>query len=222
MTNRILVVAPHADDELLGCGGTLLRRRDEGVEVDWLLVTGMSAAAGYAADRVARRAEEIAQVAAQVGFRKVTQLGFAPTRLDAQPLGTLVQRIGEAIEEAQPSEIFVPSPSDVHSDHRVVFDAVAGCAKWFRYPSVRRVLAYETLSETDFALDPGAAFRANVFVDISAQIERKLELLAIYASELAAFPFPRSVEAVRALAQVRGAASGFAAAEAFQLLRERL
>ncbi|NML46876.1 PIG-L family deacetylase [Ramlibacter sp. G-1-2-2] len=221
MTTRTLVVAPHPDDEILGCGGTLLRRRAEGGEVDWLLVTGMSVAAGWPAERVRQRDEEIARAASMVGFRKVVQLGLPPTRLDAAPLGDLVGRIGDVIRDCQPDEIFVPSPADVHSDHRVVFDAVSSCTKWFRYPSVRRVLAYEALSETDFALHPDIAFRPNVFVDISGQLERKLEILRVYASEFAPHPFPRSEEAVRALALLRGAASGFAAAEAFQLLRER-
>lgn len=221
MTTRTLVVAPHPDDEILGCGGTLLRRRAEGGEVDWLLVTGMSEAAGWPPERVRQRDEEIARAGAMVGFRKVVQLGLPPARLDTAPLGDLVGRIGEVIRDCQPDEIFVPSPADVHSDHRVVFDAVSSCTKWFRYPSVRRVLAYETLSETDFALHPEIAFRPNVFVDISGQLERKLEILRVYASEFAPHPFPRSEEAVRALAVLRGAASGCVAAEAFQLLRER-
>jgi N-acetylglucosamine malate deacetylase 1 len=86
---------------------------------------------------------------------------------------------------------------------------------------VRRLLSYETISETDFCLDTRSPFQPNCFVDITRYLERKLEVLAAYQSELGRFPFPRSIEAVRSLAAVRGAASGFEAAEAFQLLRER-
>jgi N-acetylglucosamine malate deacetylase 1 len=82
-------------------------------------------------------------------------------------------------------------------------------------------LTYETLSETDCIIDPTRMFHPNVFVDISAHLERKLELMAIYRSEMGEFPFPRSGTAIRALAQLRGAQSGFAAAESFMLLRER-
>ena len=117
--------------------------------------------------------------------------------------------------------IFVPHPADVHSDHRVVFDAVSACTKWFRYPSVKRVLAYETLSETDFGLGTNQPFRPNVFVDVEHFFIKKLQAMDIYASEVGEFPFPRSHEAIRALATLRGAASGFKAAEAFELLRER-
>jgi LmbE family N-acetylglucosaminyl deacetylase len=86
---------------------------------------------------------------------------------------------------------------------------------------VRRLLSYETLSETDFCLDTRSPFQPNCFVDITAYLERKLEIVAAYESEIGEFPFPRSIAALRALAAVRGAAAGFMAAEAFMLLRER-
>ena len=109
----------------------------------------------------------------------------------------------------------------MHTDHRIVFDAVIACTKWFRYPSVKRVLAYETLSETDFSLNTNGRFYPNYFINISGYLEKKIELMSIYISEIAKFPFPRSYEAIRALATLRGAASGYIAAEAFQLLKER-
>ena len=110
----------------------------------------------------------------------------------------------------------------MHTDHRLVFDAVASCTKWFRYPSVKRVLAYETLSETDFGLGTSQSFRPNVFVNIEPYLDDKIRAMDIYASEIGEFPFPRSHEAIQALAILRGAASGFKTAEAFELLRERL
>ena len=82
-------------------------------------------------------------------------------------------------------------------------------------------MAYETLSETDFGLGTDQGFRPNVFVDIEPFLNGKLQAMDIYGSELGAFPFPRSHEVIRALATVRGAAAGFKAAEAFELLRER-
>jgi LmbE family N-acetylglucosaminyl deacetylase len=121
----------------------------------------------------------------------------------------------------QPEEVLVPHRGDVHSDHRVIFDVVSACCKWFRYPSVRRVMAYETVSETEASLARELAFLPNVFVDIGDFLEQKLDIMSVYQSELGAFPFPRSHEAVRALAQWRGASAGYNAAEAFELLRER-
>lgn len=221
MSSRVLVVAPHPDDEILGCGGTLLRRKAAGAELGWLIVTGISEAGGWAPARVAQREVEIGQVAQAVGFSHVFNLRLAPARLDSVPMWDMVEHFSSVFTSFEPDEVFVPHRSDVHTDHRVVFDAAIACTKWFRYPFVRRVLAYETVSETEYGLDPDAAFAPTCFVDIGEFVERKLELMSIYQSELGAFPFPRSLEAIRALATFRGATSGFLAAEAFQLLRER-
>jgi LmbE family N-acetylglucosaminyl deacetylase len=218
---KTLVIAPHPDDEVLGVGGTLLRRKAEGAELAWLIVSGISIANGWNQEQVDRRADEIARVTDVFGFDHVFTLDFPTTQLDRVPVGDLVCAISGAFKAFQPEEVFVPHPSDVHTDHRAVFEATAACTKWFRYPSVKRVLAYETLSETDFGLGTDLGFRPNVYVDIAPFLEGKLQAMSIYSSEIAPFPFPRSHEALQALAKINGAAAGYQAAEAFQLLRER-
>ncbi len=219
---RTLVIAPHPDDETLGCGGTLLRRKAEGAELGWLIVTGISEQAGWSSEQVQQRDVEIAKVTELIGFSQVFNLGLPTAQLDRLPMGNLIDQFAAVFKAFQPEEVLLPHRADVHTDHRLVFDTVAACSKWFRYSSVRRVLAYETLSETEFGLDADCTFRPNCFIDISDFLERKLEVMAVYQSELGVFPFPRSREAIRALATLRGATSGFMAAEAFQLLRERL
>jgi LmbE family N-acetylglucosaminyl deacetylase len=221
MKQKILVVAPHPDDEVIGVGGTLLRRKAEGATLAWVITTSVPADMGWTAERLARRTQEIRCVADAIGFDQVFELGLPAAQLDRVPMKDLVGAMAGAFREFEPDEVFVPHPGDVHTDHRAVFDAAVACTKWFRFPSVRRVLAYETLSETDFGLRPEQTFLPNVFVDIASYLDGKLEVMGFYASEMAAFPFPRSQEAIRALAAMRGAASGFRAAEAFQLLRER-
>jgi LmbE family N-acetylglucosaminyl deacetylase len=218
---KTLVVAPHPDDELLGCGGTLLRRKSEGGSLAWLIVTGMSVETGWEAARVRKRDAEIEAVRAAVGFDAVYDLRLPPARLDELPAAVIIEKFSATFREFAPEEVLIPHRGDAHTDHRLVFDAAAACTKWFRYPSVRRVLAYETPSETDFGLGEGTAFAPNYFVDIGRQLDAKIATLRIYESELGEFPFPRSIEAVRALALSRGATAGFQAAEAFMLLRER-
>lgn len=219
---KTIVVAPHPDDELFGVGGTLMRRKAEGDNIAWLIVTGISTEYGWNPDQVKKRYDEIKRISGYFSFDEVYSLNLRPAQVDRLPMSELVTKISEVLQSFEPQEVFVPHPSDVHTDHRVVFRAVAACTKWFRCPSVRRVLAYETLSETDFGLGVDQGFRPNYFVNIQEFLDRKLEAMAVYESELSEFPFPRSYEALRALAALRGTTSGFKAAEAFQLLRERL
>jgi len=219
--NTVLVVAPHPDDETLGCGGTLLRHVAAGDAVHWLIVTHISEEIGASTKQVATREQEIDRVAARYGMAGTTNLAFPTTRLDTIPMADLVADIGEVVQMVEPDTMYLPYRNDIHTDHAFVFDAVASCTKWFRYPSIQRVLAYETLSETDFALDPDIdGFHPTVFVDITGHLDMKIEIMHIFESEVGTAPFPRSEAVLRALATLRGAAAGVKEAEAFMLLRE--
>lgn len=214
----VLVAAPHPDDETLGAGGLLLRARAAGRPVHWLIATAMRPEDGWPAEKIARRETEIAAVAAAYGAT-VHRLGFPAARLDTVALGDLVSAVGAVARAVAPEMLLLPHRGDAHSDHAALHDAGAACAKWFRYPSVRWTLAYETLSETDAAVRREEAFRPDLFVDVSAQAGEKLRIAALFGEEFQAFPFPRSLEALRAQMTLRGAACGARAAEAFMLLR---
>ncbi len=223
MMKKIIVLAPHPDDETLGCGGTLLKHKAKGDSVHWLIVTGMHAAVGHTPEQKSKRAAEIEKVAKAYRFDSVHNLDLPTTRLDTLPLADIIGKIGAVFASVQPEVVYVPFSGDVHSDHVIVFEASAACTKWFRYPSIKRVLAYETLSETDFGIHPAhSGFRPNVFVDIASHLNTKIDIMKLYSGEMGVFPFPRSEEALKALATVRGAAMGSQAAEAFMLLREAI
>lgn len=213
----VLVVAPHPDDETLGCGGTLLRHVAAGDAVHWLVLAALPAAGGTLPPGI------FDKVAEAYGFAGVHRLELPDAGLDTVPLGDLIPRIGAVVQGVAPTTVYLPHPGDAHTDHRVAFDAAVACTKPFRYPSVRRVLVYETPSETDFGLDPDrGGFRPNVYVDVTAHLERKLEVLRLYAGEMGVHPFPRNEDAIRARAILHGSVAGAPAAEAFMLLREIL
>lgn len=189
----------------------------------WTIATEMSADAGYSAARIAQRNSEIGSVAAAFGFTSIDRLGFATTRLDTLPLADIVSAVRRIIQRVEPDVVYVPFAGDAHSDHTVVARAAAAAMKWFRAPSVRRIMAYEVISETGFALTADATpFVPNYYACIEMELARKLEILNLFAGELDRFPFPRSHEAVTALARWRGASAGMAAAEAFTLIQERI
>ncbi|HEU4609736.1 MAG TPA: PIG-L deacetylase family protein [Chitinophagaceae bacterium] len=218
--NKIIVISAHPDDEVLGVGGTLLKHVSKGDEVYWLIVTNLFESQGFSPERIAARQSEIEKVATMLGVKKTFKLDYPTMSLTSGSLLKLVPDISAIFQEIKPEIIYCLNRSDAHSDHRVLFDATVACTKSFRYPYIKQVLMYECISETEFAPAlPEKAFIPNYFVDISAFIEQKLEIMKVYASELGDHPFPRSLENIRALAHFRGASVGVAYAEAFQLLK---
>ena len=217
----VAVVAPHPDDETLGCGGTLLKHIACGDRVHWIVFTGISTELGFSEERVRSREVEIRHVAESYGFVSTHRLDFPTMQLDRISKADMVGALGAVVKQIGAQMLYVPYRNDAHSDHAAVFDACAACTKTFRYPSVQSVRAYETLSETEYGVKPeDAGFRPNLFVDIAGFLDKKLEIMSIYASEMAPFPFPRSDVALRAQAQLRGTQCGAFAAEAFMLLKE--
>ena len=216
---NVVVVAPHPDDETLGCGGTLLRHIAAADRVHWLIATEMTREVGFSDEAIAKRDREIADVAAGYGLTAVHRLGFPSTTLDAIPRAVLVRSIGDAFRKIEPTIVYLPHHGDSHTDHAVLHEATIACTKWFRYPSIREVLAYETPSETAWGVGRHVEpFVPTLYIDIAATLGRKLEILATYEGEIGAFPFPRSVDAVRALAMLRGSEAGVGAAEAYVLV----
>jgi len=220
---KILIVAVHPDDESLGCGGTLLHHKAQGDSIHWLILTEPTAEYGFDASYDAHKQKVIQQVADAYDFDSVQQLGFPATGLSDLKECDLVQSLSTVINELQPEVVYVPFHSDVHGDHKVAFQALMSATKSFRHPSIKRILMIETISETDQAIsNPSSSFTPNVYVDITSHVEEKLKILALYDTEIKDAPFPRSIDAVRALSCYRGAAIEVMHAESFMLLREKI
>ena len=219
----VLIIAPHADDETLGCGGTILNLVEQGYNVHWLIVTGMTESTGFLESQIQTRKAEIDKVAMAYGFAETYELGLPPARLETLSKGEIIAPISNIVGRVKPSIVFTVYRNDAHSDHEIVFDAVMSATKSFRYPFIKKVMAYETMSETDFGMKPeDGGFKPNVYFDIARHLSRKLDILEIFESEVHDFPFPRSRTALEALARVRGVQCNSEAAEAFMLIKEIL
>jgi len=219
--NKILVVAVHPDDETLGCGGTLLRYKDEGDEINWLIATDIKKSEGFDSSIIEKRDKEINKVNEVYGFKSVYRLGLSTMRVDEYTMSELVGKISSVIDKVKPNIVFLPHKSDVHSDHRYIFEAAYSCTKSFRCPFIKKIYMMETLSETEFSpATKEDSFVPNMFVNISAFMDKKIKIINIFKSETGTHPFPRSERNLRALATFRGATSGCEYAESFVLLKE--
>lgn len=222
--SKVLFVAVHADDETLGCGGTILKHKAQGDEIHWLLMTGPTEnhPSNFRQEFIDRRRNTVKQVCEAYGFDGFHYLDLPTQLLHALDLREMIKKVDEVIKAVQPNVIYMMNSTDVHSDHRVAFDAVYACTKSFRKPYIERILMLEALSETEFALATQAtAFCPNVYVDITDYIDRKMEIMQMYPTEVMQEPYPRSLSSIKALARVRGSRAGVMYAEAFQLLYEK-
>lgn len=223
MSKKVLVLAPHADDETLGCGGVMARHVAEGDTVYVAVLTNASVGAPelFSAAQIEVVREEARVAHAVLGVSRTYFEEFPAPRLDSEPSYPIAMAISRLIRETGAEVLYIPFRGDLHNDHRVIFTAALVAARPVPGQTVRTVLAYETLSETEWAAPFGDdAFIPTVFVDISATLEQKLAALDCFKSQMKPFPNSRSLDAVTALARLRGATVNVLAAEAFHLIRD--
>lgn len=217
MKNIVLVIAVHPDDETLGCGGTLLKHKANNDKINLLTCTSLDKNHEY----YKVKKNEMHQASKIYSFDKQQNLNLKTMQVDKYSISELIEKIANVVIQIKPNIIYLPFYADVHSDHRIIFQAAYSCTKSFRYPFVKNIYMMETLSETEFA--PSVvkeSFIPNVFVDISNFIDKKIEIMNIYQSEIGKHPFPRSEKNIRALATFRGATCGYEYAESFMLVKE--
>ncbi|KYC40118.1 GlcNAc-PI de-N-acetylase [Scytonema hofmannii PCC 7110] len=221
MNKKILVIAPHLDDEVLGVGGTIARFADENAEVYVVTVTQSSDEDEQ--DVIEQEKQEALAAHRILGVKETIFLSFPPAELDMIPHRDLNSKLIEVCKYIQPDTLFIPFNGDIHLDHQRVFLSALVAARPINTFAPKTIYTYETLSETNWNapyLTPN--FVPNVFVNISAYLETKIQAMQMYASQLKPFPHERSEETLRALATLRGSTVGCFAAEAFVLIRNIL
>lgn len=217
---KVLVIAPHPDDEILGCGGTIARLSQSGAEVVVAIVTrGM--APQFSDEFVANIRAEAKTSHAMVGVKETVYLDLPAAALETVPATKLNGTLAKLVQDVRPDTLFVPFVGDIHTDHQLTFLAAMVAARPRDEYAPKRIYAYETLSETNWYA-PGVtpAFVPNVFIDITETLELKLDAFRCFESQVKIFPDERSIEAIRALATMRGASMYLKAAEAFVLIRQ--
>ncbi|PPT08716.1 hypothetical protein CKA32_004077 [Geitlerinema sp. FC II] len=222
MSQSILIIAAHPDDEVLGCGGTIARYTARGVQARVIfLADGIAARDGMDSEALQRRQSAARKAADCLGIQSVSFGKFPDNRLDTVDLLDIVKVVEGAIAQYQPDTVLTHHVGDVNIDHQRVHQAVVTACRPQKGHPVRTLLFFEVPSSTEWQ-PPGSApaFTPNWFVDISSTLDCKLKALDAYAEELRTWPHPRSRQGVEALARWRGATVGVKAAEAFILGRQ--
>jgi LmbE family N-acetylglucosaminyl deacetylase len=219
MTKKILVIAAHPDDEVLGCGGTIAKHVRNNDEVYLLVLT--DGEFSRAAPEIDKRAQCLSDSCRILGISQFKQLSFKDNQLDAYPLLEIIKEIEAFSKDIKPQIIYTHLPTDMNQDHRVAYLAALTAFRPQPGLSVEKILTFEIPSSTEWSpLQAFAPFAPNYFESLSQEdMKVKFEALRCYAHELRDFPHPRSLENIKALQMVRGTTVGVAAAEAFFLER---
>jgi LmbE family N-acetylglucosaminyl deacetylase len=222
---NILVIAAHPDDEVLGCGGTIARHGNQNdiVHID-ILGEGMNSRFGGGQSASPQKMDDLydqsRKAAKLLGAQEPAFHNLPDNRFDTVPLLEIIQIIEKSIHRRQPEIIYTHHGSDLNVDHGITLKAVLTATRPMQGCCVRQIYAFEVPSSTGWSFGQQLPeFRPNVFFDIDDTLERKIEAMRLYESEMRPFPHPRSPEALRALAMFRGSVSGLHAAEAFELVR---
>jgi len=218
---KVLVIAPHMDDEALGCGGTIARHVANGDNVYVLFIAHRIYAHKFYKAKNETEKKHARKAKTVLGYREATFLDLNDERLDLS-VQEIIIRIEEHISIIKPEVVYCPFRGDNHQDHRAVFDAVRVALRPQNTDYLAKLLMYEVPSSTEQS--PSLienAFLPNYYTNIASFIAKKIKAIGCYETEKRQYPHPRSREAIDILARKRGIEAGFIHAEAFMVLRDR-
>jgi len=223
---KILVFAAHPDDELLGCGATLLKYKKKGFKVKTFFFGDGESSRDIDKKKIIKsiikREKQAESVSKKGKFEKPTFKRFPDNKLDTVPLLDIVKFIEKQIRDNKPEIIFTHFENDLNIDHQIIYRAVITASRPLSKTFVKKIYSFEIPSSTDFSLSRKSKkiFNPNFFVEVEKTIKKKLNLLKIYKDEIKKWPHPRSLKSIKNLSMYRGSQIGKKYAEAFILVRE--
>jgi LmbE family N-acetylglucosaminyl deacetylase len=211
---HVLVIAAHPDDEILGCGATLVKHLRRGDRVT--VVIACEGASLRFGDKAAAHREQVYHAAKIMGVTDLRLLGFEDQKLEKQLLTDVIKPLEKVVAEVQPAIVYCQHGGDVNRDHRILFEA-ALVATRPTVASIEAIYAFDTASSTEWAYP--RTFVPDTWVDVSDTLSVKLKAMACYPTELREYPHPRSLKALEHRALAWGNQVCLAAAETFMTIR---
>ncbi|MDH5189726.1 MAG: PIG-L family deacetylase [Gammaproteobacteria bacterium] len=215
MTDNVVVIAAHPDDEVLGCGGTIIKHVESGDSVSVIILADGEASRGKKEQKRDARHEELKMAAKILGVSNVSYMNYPDQKMDIIPFLDIVQSIEKALEKLSPTIIYTHHGGDLNLDHKITYRAVMTACRPLPDSKIKGIYSFEVVSSTEWGLSTESQFRPTKACDITVQLDKKIEALKCYKRELREFPHPRSIEGVIGLAKTRGMQFGLDAAEVF-------
>jgi LmbE family N-acetylglucosaminyl deacetylase len=224
MNKRILIIAAHPDDEVLGCGGTLAKLIQSGYEAYTLVLGEGKTSRSLNQEQIKTELEELNKETLEankiLGIKDVLLCNFPDNKFDTVPLLDIVKEIEKIKEKIKPEIVFTHHVGDMNIDHQITHKAVLTATRPMQNESVKEIYAFEVPSSTEWnSFSKETAFISNVFFDITNTIDLKIEAMTKYKSELREYPHPRSLQHIKELAKVNGIRVGLEYSENFVLIR---
>lgn len=216
---KVLVVAPHPDDEVLGCGGTIIKHVKSGDEV-YLCVVTKSYTPDWTENYIKKEMEELGGSSKVLGIKETFLLDLPAVKLDLLGQKKINDSLFDVFEKIRPECLYIPFYGDINKDHRCISEAALVAARPRPEQYIKKIIAYEVPSSTEWGALAGNYFKPNLYSDISSVFEKKKESMSCYKTQLKDYPHPRSLDGIEILAKKRGMEAGLKYAESFILLRE--
>ena len=215
---KILIVAAHPDDEILGCGGTIFKLKKNN-KIKIIFLTNGVSARSKDQKKIFARKHECEKLFKFLKIGKPIFFDFPDNQLDNFPLLKIIKKIEKILKTFKPEIVFTHFEDCLNIDHQTAFKATLTACRPLKKISVKKILSFEVLSSTEWTASKKKSFHPNFYINIDNEIKKKIEALKFYKSELKKYPHSRSVEGIKTLAKFRGISSGNKYAEAFILVR---
>jgi N-acetylglucosamine malate deacetylase 1 len=220
MTNNILIVAAHTDDEALGCGGTIAHHIAQGDAVHAVfLADGITSRSNANREMHTKRISSAEKAHKILGLKSVEYLNYLDNQLDSLPLLEIVKQLEKVVEKISPNIVYTHHRGDLNIDHQVCYQAVITACRPLPDSTIKEIYTFEVMSSTDWNQSDVAAFIPQMYIDISKFLDTKIRALAAYEDEMHDAPHSRSIDHIKSLATYRGNTVGLHAAEAFMIIR---
>ena len=219
MKKKVLILSPHADDEILGCGGFISKYSKRNFQINVLILTDANKGAPeiYSIKKIKKIRDEAKIANNYISTKKLFFENLPALNLNNYPIYKISNIISKYIENINPEVVLIPSANDIHDDHKIIFKAAKVSMRFIKKSNLKKILSYEVLSETEWN-ENEKSFNPNYFVSLEkSDINKKINAFLKYKSQVKKFPHPRSKEAIINLSKLRGSQVFMSYAEAFKV-----